>query len=142
MNIFLLLTITMALIIFLLRRHIPIGPCMLAGGLLIWVVKTPELSYLVRAFMETLSLSRTYDIILALYFVMCLEIQLRTSGALEGMVKALQRIFSSATFTLAADVFSRPQIFCQHHLSGCAGEYHDWRKQKTPPEVCSPRMPL
>ena len=48
MNIFLLLTITMALIIFLLRRHIPIGPCMLAGGLLIWVVKTPELSYLVR----------------------------------------------------------------------------------------------
>ncbi|MBO5168919.1 MAG: DUF401 family protein [Phascolarctobacterium sp.] len=101
MNIFLLLTITMALIIFLLRRHIPIGPCMLAGGLLIWVVKTPELSYLVRAFTETLSLSRTYDIILALYFVMCLEIQLRTSGALEGMVKALQRIFSSAKFTLA-----------------------------------------
>ena len=57
MNIFVLLTITMVLIIFLLRRHIPIGPCMLAGGLLIWVVKTPELSYLVRAFTETLSLS-------------------------------------------------------------------------------------
>ena len=101
MNIFVLLTITMVLIIFLLRRHIPIGPCMLAGGLLIWVVKTPELPYLVRAFTETLSLSRTYDILLALYFVMCLEIQLRTSGALEGMVKALQRIFSSAKFTLA-----------------------------------------
>ena len=101
MNIFVLLTITMVLIIFLLRRHIPIGPCMLAGGLLIWVVKTPELSYLVRAFTETLSLTRTYDILLALYFVMCLEIQLRTSGALEGMVKALQRIFSSAKFTLA-----------------------------------------
>ncbi|MBR5857407.1 MAG: hypothetical protein IKY88_00720, partial [Phascolarctobacterium sp.] len=84
-----------------MRRHIPIGPCMLAGGLLIWVVKTPELSYLVRAFTETLSLTRTYDILLALYFVMCLEIQLRTSGALEGMVKALQRIFSSAKFTLA-----------------------------------------
>lgn len=101
MNIFLLLTITMVLIIFLLRRHIPIGPCMLAGGLLIWVVKSPELSYLVQAFTETLSLSRTYDIILALYFVMCLEIELRTSGALEGMVKELQRIFSSAKFTLA-----------------------------------------
>lgn len=101
MNIFLLLTITMVLIIFLLRRHIPIGPCMLAGGLLIWVVKSPEPSYLVQAFTETLSLSRTYDIILALYFVMCLEIELRTSGALEGMVKELQRIFSSAKFTLA-----------------------------------------
>lgn len=101
MNIFLLLTITMVLIIFLLRRQIPIGPCMLAGGLLIWVVKSPELSYLVQAFTETLSLSRTYDIILALYFVMCLEIELRTSGALEGMVKELQRIFSSAKFTLA-----------------------------------------
>ena len=101
MNIFLLLTITMALIIIMLRRHIPIGPCMLAGGLLIWLVKSTQVAFLVQALTETLTMSRTYDIIFALYFVMCLEIELRTSGALEGMVKALQRIFSSAKFTLA-----------------------------------------
>lgn len=101
MNIFLLLTLAMALIVLLLRRHYPIGPCMLAGGLLIWAVKQPSPLLLGQAAVETLSLSRTYDIILALYFVMCLEIELRTSGALEGMVHALQRIFSSAKITLA-----------------------------------------
>lgn len=101
MNIFLLLTLAMILIIVMLRRHIPIGPCMLAGGLLIWVIKTPNPSYLLQAFLETLQLHRTYDILLALYFVMCLEIELRTSGALAGMVHALQRIFSSNRVTLA-----------------------------------------
>lgn len=101
MNIFALLIIAMAIIILMLRRHIPIGPCMLTGGLFIWLMKTPELHYLTQAFTETLSLSRTYDIIFALYFVMCLEIELRTSGALAGMVHALQKIFSSNRVTLA-----------------------------------------
>ena len=101
MNIFALLIIAMAIIILMLRRHIPIGPCMLTGGLFIWLMKTPELHYLTQAFSETLSLPRTYDIIFALYFVMCLEIELRTSGALAGMVHALQRIFSSNRVTLA-----------------------------------------
>ena len=44
MNIFLLLTIAMVLIIAMLRRHIPIGPCMLAGGLLIWAIKAPNVT--------------------------------------------------------------------------------------------------
>ena len=101
MNIFALLIIAMAIIILMLRRHIPIGPCMLTGGLFIWLMKTPELHYLTQAFTETLSLPRTYDIIFALYFVMCLEIELRPSGALAGMVHALQRIFSSNRVTLA-----------------------------------------
>ena len=101
MNIFLLLAIAMALIIILLRKHVPIGPCMLVGGLFIWLMKTPSLAYLWQALTETLTMSRTYDILLALYFVMCLEIELRTSGALAGMVHALQRIFSSTKVTLA-----------------------------------------
>lgn len=101
MNIFILLTISMLIILFMLRRHIPIGPCMLAGGLFIWLVKSTQPEFLVQAFTETLSLSRTYDILFALYFVMCLEIELRTSGALSGMVNALQKIFSSTKFTLA-----------------------------------------
>lgn len=101
MNIFLLLAIAMLLIIIMLRKHIPIGPCMLAGGLLIWAVKAPSLHYLTQAGIETMTMSRTYDILLALYFVMCLEIELRTSGALAGMVHALQRIFSSTKVTLA-----------------------------------------
>lgn len=101
MNIFLLLAIAMLIIILMLRKHIPIGPCMLTGGLFIWFMKTPELHYLTQGLVETLLLPRTYDIILALYFVMCLEIELRTSGALAGMVHTLQRIFSSNRVTLA-----------------------------------------
>ena len=101
MNIFLLVALAMLLIIIMLRKHIPIGPCMLAGGLLIWAVKAPGLHYLAQAGAETMTMSRTYDILLALYFVMCLEIELRTSGALAGMVHALQRIFSSTKVTLA-----------------------------------------
>lgn len=101
MNIFLLVALAMLLIIIMLRKHIPIGPCMLAGGLLIWAVKAPSLHYLTQAGGETMTMSRTYDILLALYFVMCLEIELRTSGALAGMVHALQRIFSSTKVTLA-----------------------------------------
>lgn len=101
MNIFLLLAIAMGIIIVLLRKHIPIGPCMLAGGLFIWAMKTPSVHYLWQGLTETLTMSRTYDILFALYFVMCLEIELRTSGALAGMVHALQRIFSSNRVTLA-----------------------------------------
>lgn len=101
MNIFLLLSIAMLIIIVMLRKHIPIGPCMLTSGFFIWFMKTSELHYLSQAFTETLSLPRTYDILFALYFVMCLEIELRTSGALAGMVQELQRIFSSTKVTLA-----------------------------------------
>lgn len=38
MNIFLVIALAMLLIIILLRRHIPIGPAILAGGLLIWAL--------------------------------------------------------------------------------------------------------
>ena len=80
MNIFLVIALAMLLIIILLRRHIPIGPAILAGGLLIWALVAPQFHYLVSAFTTTLTMQRTYDLILALYFVMCLEIELRTSG--------------------------------------------------------------
>ena len=101
MGIFLPLAAAFLLIILLLRKHVPIGPCMLAGGLLLWLMESGEISALFVAAKETLSLPRTYDILLALYFVMCLEIELRTSGTLSGMVNALRRVFSSAKALLA-----------------------------------------
>lgn len=101
LNIFVLLALAMLLIIILLRRHVEIGLAMLVSGIFIWVVKAPDPAYLLQAALETLQLPRTYDILFALYFVMCLEIELRTSGALAGMVHALERIFSSNRVTLA-----------------------------------------
>ena len=101
MNVFLPLSAAFLLIVLLLRKHIPIGPCMLAGGLLLWLMVSGEVPALFVAAKETLSLPRTYDILLALYFVMCLEIELRISGTLSGMVNALRRVFSSAKALLA-----------------------------------------
>lgn len=102
MNIFLLLTIALAIIIVLLRFKIQIGLCMLASGLFIWALRSASPISLAQAFYETFTLTRTYDIIFALYFVMCLEIELRLSGSLTDMVKALRRTFSNVKILLAA----------------------------------------
>ncbi len=102
MNIFLLLTIALLIIIVLLRFKIQIGVCMLASGLFIWAMRSASPISLLQAFYETFTLSRTYDIIFALYFVMCLEIELRLSGALTDMVKSLRRTFSNVKILLAA----------------------------------------
>ena len=102
MNIFLLLTIALLIIIVLLRFKIQIGLCMLTSGLFIWLMRSASPLSLLQAFYETFILPRTYDIIFALYFVMCLEIELRLSGALTDMVKALRRTFSNVKVLLAA----------------------------------------
>ncbi len=74
---------------------------MFAGGIFIWLIRSTNPVDLITAMISTFSQYRTYDIILALYFVMCLEIELRLSGALTDMVKALRRIFSSFKILLA-----------------------------------------
>lgn len=102
MNIFAMLATALLIIIVLLRFKIPIGACMLASGLFIWALRSASPISLLQAIYETFTLSRTYDIILALYFVMCLEIELRLSGALTDMVKALRRTCSDVKILLAA----------------------------------------
>ena len=101
MNIFLVLTLALLIIIALLRFKLQIGACMLASGIFIWLVRNAEFSTLIQAAVETFTLTRTYDIIFALYFVMCLEIELRTSGVLTDMVNALRRKFSSVKVLFA-----------------------------------------
>ena len=85
MNIFLILIIALLLIIFLLRFKVQIGLAMLISGIFIWLMRSAEISNLVRAFFETFSLPRTYDIVFALYLIMCLEIELRRSGAFNAL---------------------------------------------------------
>lgn len=97
-----MLATALLIIIVLLRFKIPIGTCMLASGLFIWALRSASPISLLQAIYETFTLSRTYDIILALYFVMCLEIELRLSGALTDMVKALRRTCSDVKILLAA----------------------------------------
>lgn len=99
--IFLIITIAMLITLFLLRRHQPIGIAILVGGLFIWLCTDPTIKELTGAVTRMLSLPRNYDLVAALYLVICLEIQLRKSGCLAGMVEALSRMFSSRRFTLA-----------------------------------------
>ena len=101
MNIFLVLIIALGLIIFLLRFKIQIGLAMLISGIFIWLVESAEIAKLFQAFLETFSLPRTYDIVIALYLIMCLEIELRKSGALTDMVKFMRRTFSGVKILLA-----------------------------------------
>ena len=74
---------------------------MLAAGLFIWLIRSARPEDLLTALTAMLTAPRTYDIILALYFVMCLEIELRVSGALHDMVEALKRKFSGVKVLLA-----------------------------------------
>lgn len=101
MNIFVLLVIAMAIIVVLLRKHIAVGPSMMVGALFLWAVRSLDVMVLYHSFMEVVKQPRSYDLIGALALVMCLEIELRTSGTLAGMVQALQRLFSSAKVILA-----------------------------------------
>ena len=102
MNIFLVLIIALLIIIVLLRFKLQIGLCMLASGIFIWLIESAKFSALATAFVQNFLMARTYDIVFALYFVMCLEIELRKSGALTDMLKALRRIFSGVKTLLAA----------------------------------------
>lgn len=91
----------MILIVVLLRFKVLIGPAILSGGLLIWLFESRSFEKLWVAFTETLTMQRTWDLLLCLYFLMCLEVELRKSGSLHGMVVTLRNIFSSNKVTLA-----------------------------------------
>lgn len=102
MNIAWILPLAIVLIVILLRRKVPIGLAILAGGFLMWATLGGTVESLGRAALGAVEKPRTYDLLFALYFVMCLEIQLRRSGTLEGMVKALNRIFHSTKVIIAS----------------------------------------
>jgi len=99
---YLSLIAAIVLIVVLLRKRIPIGIAILGSGLLIWVINSRDPVALAAAVKNTAVMPRTWDLMFALYFVMCLEIQLRQSGTLKGMVEALGNFFSSTRVILAS----------------------------------------
>ena len=100
-SVFLVGIAAMILIVVLLRFKVLIGPAILSGGLLFWLFESSYFEKLWIAFTDTLTMQRTWDLLLCLYFVMCLEVELRKSGSLHGMVVTLRNIFSSNKVTLA-----------------------------------------
>lgn len=102
MNIFVIISLAILIIIIMLQRKIPIGFAMVTAGLFIWAFHAPDPAHLITAVQKTMTMSRTYDVLIALYGIMCFEVELRTSGALSGMVNGLEQIFSSIKLTLAS----------------------------------------
>lgn len=100
-SVFFIVIAAMLLIILLLRFKVLMGVSVLCGGLLIWLFESHSFMSLYVAAEQTLKMTRTWDLVLCLYFVMCLEVELRKSGSLHGMVVTLRNIFSSNKVTLA-----------------------------------------
>lgn len=101
MSIFIIVLLAIAITLALLRFKQPIGIAILISGLFIWLCTDPTFNELSDALIQMLSKQGNYDLVGALYLVVCLEIELRKSGALAGMVRALYRMFKSPKFTLA-----------------------------------------
>ncbi len=87
--------LTLAIIVFLLNRKIKMGNAMLAGSVFLFLVSGPSLHYLTTAVSATVTSYSTWEILFALYFVMCLEYQLRTSGTIDGLMAACRRLLKS-----------------------------------------------
>ncbi len=101
MSIFIVIALAIAIVLLLLRVKQPIGIAILASGLFIWLCTDPTFKELTDAVKQMFAKPGNYDLVGALYLVVCLEIELRKSGALAGMVQALYRMFASPKFTLA-----------------------------------------
>ncbi len=96
-----LVCVTLAVIVFLLNRKVKMGLAMLAGSAIIFFASGPTPAKLWAAVAATAAGRATWEILLALYFVMCLEFQLRTGGIIDGLMAAARKIFRSDRFLLA-----------------------------------------
>ncbi len=95
-----LVFVTLAVIVFLLNRKVKMGLAMVAGSAIIFFATGPTPAKLWAAAAATATGRATWEIVLALYFVMCLEYQLRTGGIIDGMMAAARRLFRSDRFLL------------------------------------------
>ncbi len=101
MRLFPTLTLAILIVIVMLRFRKPVGAAILCAGLAMWACADGAFLTLKSSLVETFTMSRTYDLIFSFYFVMCLEVELRKSGTLDGMVQALNRLFHSRRVTMA-----------------------------------------
>ncbi len=95
------LVLAFATIVFLLMKKVWLGLSVLAGGLIIWAFASLSIPVLGESFVQAAIDWKTWDIVLCMYFVMCLEAQLRLSGILTQLVSELRNVFSSNKVTLA-----------------------------------------
>lgn len=93
--------LTLALIVFLLNRKVKMGNAMLAGSGVLFLLSGLTPTHLFTALSTTITSYNTWEILLALYFVMCLEYQLRTGGIIDGLMAASRKLLHSDRILLA-----------------------------------------
>lgn len=96
-----IILITLSSVVVLLHRRVEIGHAMLVGALILQVLTGSAAELFMGAVLGTLRNINTWEILGALYFVMCLEFQLRTSGLLDEVMAAARARLLSDKFLLA-----------------------------------------
>lgn len=95
MSILIKMLVVLGLMIFLLKRKTEFGHAMLASSLLLFLLTKPQLSNLWAAARKTVIMPDTWYMLITLYFVMCLEHLLRTSGILKEFTASARKLFGS-----------------------------------------------
>ncbi|GAB6152216.1 hypothetical protein JCM17380_09660 [Desulfosporosinus burensis] len=90
---------TLILVVWLLRRRVQIGHAMLAGSIILFLIASPTWEKASTSLQATLLEIRTWEVMLAMFFVMCLEHLLRTSGTIEGFMKSMKTMLRSDRIT-------------------------------------------
>jgi len=93
--------ITLAVIVLLLNRKVKMGNAMLAGSGALFLLSGLTAQHLKAAVVTTATSLSTWEIVLALYFVMCLEYQLRVGGIVNGLMETARRRLRSDRALLA-----------------------------------------
>lgn len=93
--------VTLAVIVFLLTRKTKMAVAMFAGSLVLFLLTEPSPAKLITASLATVTGASTWEILIALFFVMCLEYQLRTSGIIDGLMASSRRLLRSDRSLLA-----------------------------------------
>ncbi|MCB8814322.1 DUF401 family protein [Desulfosporosinus shakirovi] len=86
---------TLFLVVWLLRRRVQIGHAMLAGSMILFLIASPTWEKASTALRATLLETSTWEVVLAMFFVMCLEFLLRTSGTIEGFMTSMKALLRS-----------------------------------------------
>lgn len=93
--------LTLAIVVSLLHKKVNLGNAILAGTVFLLITCSPHWSTVASAGRSLLLSSSTWEIVLALYLVMCLEYQLRTSGTIDGFMAVARELLKSDKVLLA-----------------------------------------
>lgn len=92
---------TLILVVWLLRKHVQIGHAMFAGSGIIFLLASPTFEKAILAIQSTIVEISTWEVVVTMFLVMCLEYLLRTSGTIEGFMTSMKKLLRSDRILLA-----------------------------------------